>query len=163
MASSKRGLGEVDEDVLRLGVEVERGHPERALTVDELKAALASDEVPTLWDARALAEWDGTDIHGNARPGHVPGARNLEWRRLMQGPPARRFRPLDEIRADLEAAGIDVGADTVTYCQAGIRGAFAHFVLAMLGNERVRTYDGSMGEWANRQDTPLVLPHAGTI
>lgn len=45
-----------------------------------------------------------------------------------------------------------------TYCQSGIRAAFGQFVLALLGNERVRTYDGSMGEWANRQDTPLVVP-----
>jgi 3-mercaptopyruvate sulfurtransferase SseA len=30
-------------------------------------------------------------------------------------------------------------------------------VLRMLGNERVRNYDGSMREWANREDTPLVL------
>ena len=32
------------------------------------------------------------------------------------------------------------------------------FVLKLLGFERVRNYDGSMGEWANREDTPLVLP-----
>jgi len=27
----------------------------------------------------------------------------------------------------------------------------------LLGNERGRNYDGSMGEWANREDTPLTL------
>jgi len=27
----------------------------------------------------------------------------------------------------------------------------------MLGNEQARNYDGSMGEWANREDTPLTL------
>jgi 3-mercaptopyruvate sulfurtransferase SseA len=32
------------------------------------------------------------------------------------------------------------------------------FVLKLLGFERVRNYDGSMGEWANREDTPLALP-----
>lgn len=31
------------------------------------------------------------------------------------------------------------------------------FVLKLLGFERVRNYDGSMGEWANREDTPMVL------
>jgi 3-mercaptopyruvate sulfurtransferase SseA len=29
------------------------------------------------------------------------------------------------------------------------------FTLKLLGFERVRNYDGSMGEWANREDTPL--------
>lgn len=74
---------------------------------------------------------------------------------LVEGPPSRRFRPTEEIRDALVAAGIDPGAPTVTYCQSGIRGAFGQFVLALLGNERVRTYDGSMAEWANRADTPL--------
>jgi len=27
----------------------------------------------------------------------------------------------------------------------------------MLGNDRARNYDGSMGEWANREDTLLTL------
>ena len=40
---------------------------------------------------------------------------HLEWLRLMEGPPARRFRPLDEIRQRLVDAGIDPEAETVTY------------------------------------------------
>ncbi len=31
------------------------------------------------------------------------------------------------------------------------------FVLKLLGWENVRNYDGSMREWANREDTPLVV------
>jgi len=27
----------------------------------------------------------------------------------------------------------------------------------MLGNEQASNYDGSMGEWANREDTPLTV------
>ncbi len=30
------------------------------------------------------------------------------------------------------------------------------FVLTLLGYPRVRNYDGSFAEWANRDDTPLV-------
>lgn len=125
------------------------------ITLEELKSALESDEPPVIWDTRAADEWDGTNSRGNARVGHVPGARHLEWRHLVQGPPARRFRPLEEIRSELVAAGIDPDEEAVAYCQSGIRGAFGHFVLALLGNTRARTYDGSMGEWANRDDTPL--------
>jgi 3-mercaptopyruvate sulfurtransferase SseA len=32
------------------------------------------------------------------------------------------------------------------------------FTLSLLGYSKVRNYDGSMGEWANRDDTPLELP-----
>jgi thiosulfate/3-mercaptopyruvate sulfurtransferase len=104
------------------------------MVADDLKTLVESGAAPALWDTRAPDEWDGTNDRGNARVGRVPGARHREWRGLMQGPPARRFRPL-----------------------SGIRGAFGHFVLTMLGNDRVRNYDGSMGEWANREDTPLTL------
>ncbi len=30
-----------------------------------------------------------------------------------------------------------------------------------MGYSRVRNYDGSMGEWANRDDTPLTTEGAG--
>jgi len=31
------------------------------------------------------------------------------------------------------------------------------FVLKLLGWDRVRNYDGSMRDWANREDTPLTV------
>jgi thiosulfate/3-mercaptopyruvate sulfurtransferase len=123
--------------------------------VDELKELAADGSAPQIWDTRSDGEWDGTEDRGNKRVGRVPGAKHLEWRHLVQGPPARRFRPLAEIRSTIEEAGIDPDAPAITYCQAGIRGAFAPFVLALLGNEQARNYDGSMGEWSNRDDTPL--------
>jgi len=122
-------------------------------SLEDVRAAL--DGGTQIWDARSEGEWTGAESRENQRVGHVPGARHLEWIRVMQGPPYRRFRPLAEIRGILEASGIDADAATVTYCQSGIRAAFATFVLRLLGNEGARAYDGSMAEWANREDTPL--------
>lgn len=82
--------------------------------VDDLRAVVERGGTQ-IWDTRSDGEWTGENDRGNKRAGHVPGAKHLEWIRLMQGPPARRFRPLDEIRALLEAAGIDPEAETVTY------------------------------------------------
>lgn len=70
---------------------------------------------PQIWDTRSDGEWTGANDRGNQRAGHVPGAKHLEWTALMQGPPARRFRPLAEIRKLLEQAGIDPEAETVSY------------------------------------------------
>lgn len=125
--------------------------------LDALRSSIEGGQAPQIWDTRSEEEWTGSSDRGNARRGHVPGARHLEWRELVEGPPARRFLPLEEIRARLREAGIDPEAETVTYCQAGIRGAFGTFILRLLGNERARNYDGSMAEWANREDTPLTL------
>ena len=53
--------------------------------------------------------------------------------------------------------GITKEGQVVTYCQAGIRAAFSAFTLELLGYPAPRIYDGSMAEWANRDDTPLEL------
>lgn len=125
--------------------------------IEELQSIVGGGEAQ-VWDLRSGGEWSGAELRGNARGGHVPGAHHLEWRQLVQGPPARRFRSIEEIEAQLRAAGIDPVAPTVTYCELGIRAAFGTFVLRLLGNDAARTYDRSMNEWANRSDTPLIVP-----
>ena len=84
-------------------------------TLDDLKADVEGGSPPQLWDTRSDGEWSGEHDRGNARAGHVDGAVHLEWLRLMEGPPARRFLPLDEIRQTLVDAGINPEAETVTY------------------------------------------------
>ena len=84
-------------------------------TLDDLRSAVDGGGATQIWDTRSDGEWDGSDDRGNQRAGHVPGAVHLEWRVLMQGPPARRFRPIDEIRQTLVDAGVNPEAETVTY------------------------------------------------
>ena len=128
---------------------------------DDLKREVEAGSAGAIWDTRSPEEWtEQTSSRRNKRAGHVPGAPPLEWRELLQGPPARRFRAPEELRSMLEARGIDPAAQTVTYCQGGIRAAFGAFVLALLGNDSARVYDGSMAEWANREDTPLAPAEA---
>jgi len=108
-------------------------------------------------DARSDGEWQGSEDRGNKRVGHVPGARHLEWSRCIDPGDSGTFLPAADIERLVSEAGIVRGTETVTYCQAGVRAAHAAFVLALLGFEDVRVYDGSMREWANRNDTPLAL------
>lgn len=82
--------------------------------VDDLRELVDAGDVQ-IWDTRSDGEWTGTNARGNKRVGHVPGAKHLEWSDLMEGPPARRFRPLAEIRRTLVEAGINPEATTVTY------------------------------------------------
>jgi thiosulfate/3-mercaptopyruvate sulfurtransferase len=55
-----------------------------------------------------------------------------------------------------EAIGVTPDKEIVTMCQGGIRASQSMATLHMLGFERVRNYDGSALDWANRDDTPLV-------
>ncbi|MGE0598249.1 MAG: sulfurtransferase [Dehalococcoidia bacterium] len=108
-------------------------------------------------DARTDGEWEGTNDRGNKRVGRVPGSHHLEWLRFVATDDTRKFLPADEIQALLNDAGLERGKETITYCQGGIRAAHAAFVMELLGYANVRVYDGSMREWANREDTPLTL------
>ena len=128
--------------------------PARYASADDLLAERDSPSC-TVLDVRSDGEWDGTNARGNRRVGRVPGARHLEWTRLVEQADTRRFLPAEEMRALLDGAGVTEGARVITYCQGGIRAAHTAFALALLGHRDVRVYDGSMYEWANRDDTPL--------
>lgn len=127
--------------------------------VDDLKAAVGKPDVQIM-DMRTDGEWLGTNDRGNKRVGHVPGARHLEWLNYITNDDRRVFKSADELRRLISEAGITPDHEVITYCQGGIRAAHGAFVLTLLGFDRVRNYDGSMREWANRDDTPLVLEGA---
>ena len=94
---------------------------------------------------------------GNQRVGHIPGARNLPIEGFFTDDDRRVFRPAAELRELLADAGMSPEKETIVYCQAGVRMTVGAFVLALLGWGQVRAYDASMAEWANRDDTPLVV------
>lgn len=81
--------------------------------VDDLRASVESGGLQ-IWDVRSEGEWLGTNDRGNKRAGHVPGAVWLEWTELLD-PSVGRFRPLEEMRRILQAAGINPEAETVSY------------------------------------------------
>ena len=81
--------------------------------VDELKAACQLGEA-VIWDVRSDGEWDGSEMRGNNRAGHIPGAVHLEWFNLMDRA-THQFRPANEIRQTLAEAGIPPDQAVYTY------------------------------------------------
>ncbi len=134
-----------------------RRNDEVICRLDDLRAAIHAPETAIL-DVRSEGEYAGTDTRGNKRAGHVPGAAHIEWLEFMTKDGRSVFRPAEEIERLLQHAGVRRDRPVITYCQGGIRAAHAMFVLALMGYGRVRNYDASMREWANRDDTPLELP-----
>ena len=129
-------------------------NPDLIADADLLKAKHADDSCQVL-DARTDEEWAGTNARGNSRVGRVPGAKHLEWLNFVGKDDSRKFLPADQLTALVADAGFRPDKATITYCQGGIRAAHAAFVMTLLGYDNVRVYDGSMREWANRDDTPL--------
>ncbi len=122
-------------------------------TIDDIRGAIDRPGAKIV-DSRSLEEWTGENDRGNRRAGHIPGAVRVEWKDNIAGD--MRVKPADELRAMYESAGVTPDREIITHCQAGVRAANAMLALKLLGYERVRNYDGSFLEWANRDDTPIV-------
>ena len=107
------------------GVGLERPAPAQGVTftpnrdesllvkVDDLKEA-CSLEGSVIWDVRSDGEWDGSEMRGNQRAGHIPGAVHLEWFSVMDRE-THRFRPASEIRQILAGHGITPDKNVYTY------------------------------------------------
>jgi thiosulfate/3-mercaptopyruvate sulfurtransferase len=121
-----------------------------------LKSVVGREDVAIL-DVRNRDEYTGVNGRGNQRRGHVPGAVHIEWTNFVTDDERKVFKPAAELREMLTAQGVTPDKNVFVYWQAGIRASHGTFVLKLLGYDRVRSYDGSMREWANREDTPLVV------
>lgn len=110
-------------------------------------------------DARPAGRFAGTDPEPRAgmRSGHMPGARNVPALALSKD---GKLLPLNELRAKLEEAGIDLSKPVVTSCGSGVTAAVITLALESLGQRDNKLYDGSWSEWGGRNDTPVVTGEA---
>jgi thiosulfate/3-mercaptopyruvate sulfurtransferase len=109
-----------------------------------------------LVDARPLNEYQGDDDVW-LRKGHIPGAISFHWARLMDSANTHQFKPLAEMKAELESAGITPDKNIICYCGTSREGSLLFFTLRhVLGYPKVRLYEGSWKEyvWLNNKSLP---------
>jgi len=87
-----------------------------------------------------------------ARPGHIPGASNINGLDLLDK--SGRYRPDDELAA--MHAG-ERNARTITYCGGGIVASSNAFIMTRLGFTNVAVYTASLQEWADDPTNPMVV------
>ena len=116
--------------------------------------ARLDDPDVVILDARPPAEFSGeTPGEGIDRPGHIPGAKNLFWRTLVESQDDPRLKNETELRRLFEQAGARPGVTVVAYCRTGGQSSFLYTVARHLGYD-VRLYDGSFIDWS-RTDYPV--------
>ena len=133
-----------------------RPRPDMLVDADWIAARL-NDARVALINARPDAEYTGEDggMGGRVHPGHIPGAAQLYWEKLIESRQTDpSFLPVDRLRALFEEAGAGPDRVVVTYCMIGARASLTWFVGRMLGYD-MRFYDGSWHDWGAR-DLPYV-------
>jgi thiosulfate/3-mercaptopyruvate sulfurtransferase len=128
--------------------------PELAPDADAVRAAVGSGVLPV--DGRSEGEFVGLYTGDDKeRPGTIPGARNLPYDWVTDDGSAR-LRSAGALRELFAARGVDPDRPQVHFCHSGNRAALSWFAAyAVLGNEQAVLYDGSMMEWARRDDLPV--------
>jgi len=123
-------------------------------------AALDNPDIAIL-DVRDVDEWigDSSSPYGKEfcpRKGRIPGARWLEWYRMMkptaEGP---RFKSKEEILAECATVGITVDTPVYLYCFKGARASNTFVALKNAGVKDVRMYFGSWNEWSRVPAFPV--------
>ncbi len=137
------------------------------LDKDDMLQALDDAEIVKL-DVRDVDEWIGASSSPYGpdfcpRKGRIPGAKWLEWYRLMKPTPAGpMFKSKDELLAELHTVGVKPETPVYLYCFKGARASNSLVALREAGIKDVRMYFGSWNEWSRDPALPIEtgLPHA---
>ncbi len=117
-----------------------------------------------LLDVRSPEEYSGERVieysagfdHGAERAGHIPGARHLYFRELLNDDDT--MKSPEEIGAQFKQAGIDPQSydEVVCYCRLSHRASMAWLAVSqLLGHKNVKIYDGSWTEWGSIVGYPI--------
>jgi thiosulfate/3-mercaptopyruvate sulfurtransferase len=137
--------------------------PEGESLIVDAEAMLKGLEDPDVvkLDVRDVDEWIGTSsspygVDFCPRKGRIPGARWLEWYRMMKpGPNGPVFKSKEEILAECQTVGINPDTPVILYCFKGARTSNTFVALKEAGVKDVRNYFGSWNEWSRDDSLPI--------
>jgi thiosulfate/3-mercaptopyruvate sulfurtransferase len=122
--------------------------------VSDIKALL-KDKSAEIVDARSAERFAGAapEPRPGVRSGHIPGARNLPYGKLLNKDGT--LKSPREIELLFEEADVDLGKPVVTSCGSGITASALALALAQIGHRKTAVYDGSWAEWGADQSLPI--------
>jgi len=131
-----------------------RKRPALTATCDEVRQAIERRDV-CIVDALPEVFFSGkARLYPTHRAGHIPTALNLPATANVD-PANQTLLPADELTRLWGEVGLKPGQRVITYCGAGVYGAYDLFVLYVLGHEKVSLYDASWMEWGANPDLPV--------
>jgi thiosulfate/3-mercaptopyruvate sulfurtransferase len=122
--------------------------------VSDMKWIL-KDHSAEIVDARSADRFAGRvpEPRAGLRSGHIPGAHNLPYGRLLKEDGT--LKSPAELEGLFHEAGVDLSKPVVTSCGSGITASVLALALAVIGHRRTAVYDGSWSEWGADQRLPI--------
>jgi molybdopterin synthase sulfurtransferase len=104
-------------------------------------------------DSRTDEEYNGWQLYGEARGGHMTGAIQLPYASFFNAD--KTVLDYSDIKTMLESRGITRNKQVTAYCTVGIRSGFVYFIYRLMGYNKASNYDGSIAEWAADASLPM--------
>lgn len=111
-------------------------------------------------DARSPERFrgDAPEPREGLRAGHIPGACNVYYKDLLQADGT--MKTPGELKAQFEAAGVDLSKPAITSCGSGVTAAILSLALERIGKSDHSLYDGSWTEWGQFPTLPIATGEA---
>ena len=129
-----------------------QNHLVRDVTQVAAAAKLGDHEII---DARSPGRFRGEEPEPRPglRSGHIPGSKNVHYRTLLNE--AGTMKAIEDLRAVLAEAGVDLAKPAITTCGSGVTAAIINLALERIGKADHALYDGSWTEWGAFPTVPV--------
>jgi thiosulfate/3-mercaptopyruvate sulfurtransferase len=108
-----------------------------------------------LIDSREPRRYRGEEEPIDRKAGHIPGARNLFWKDVLNS--EGMWKSVEEQKQRLAEAGLDPnsGQEIIVYCGSGVTACPNVLALEQAGYRNVKLYAGSWSDWISYSENPV--------
>lgn len=113
------------------------------------------DSGTLLIDSREPRRYRGEEEPIDRKAGHIPGARNLFWKDVLNS--EGMWKSVEEQKQRFAEAGLDPnsGQEIIVYCGSGVTACPNVLALEQAGYRNVKLYAGSWSDWISYEDNPV--------